>query len=57
MDRSEDVVLLISIGILVLLGLVCAGGINKWEYEECINVGHGKSYCAAQTLGCFDRRR
>jgi len=43
-------------GSLLLIIVVCAGfgTCRKWEYDECVKVGHSKSYCAASTAGCFD---
>jgi hypothetical protein len=44
-----------TIGTLILIALFCGGmGMcRKWEYEECVKVGHSKKYCAAKVAGCF----
>ncbi len=41
---------------LVMLALVCAGlgTCKKWQYDECIKVGHGEAFCVADTAGCFN---
>jgi hypothetical protein len=48
-----------AIIMLTLLVLLCAGwgSCLKWQYDECINVGHGTAYCTAQTAGCFSGGR
>jgi len=39
----------------LILILLCGGvgSCKKWQYDECIKVGHGKTYCTAQAAGCF----
>jgi len=38
-----------------LILAVCAGfgTCKKWQYDECVAVGHGAAFCAADTAGCF----
>ena len=44
--------------IVILLGVVMAyGAMKSWQHDECLAVGHGETYCAAQTAGCFGGRR
>jgi len=32
---------------------MCWGSCKRWQYKECMAVGHSKTYCIAQTAGCF----
>ena len=40
---------------MALITAVCAGfgTCKKWQYDECVAVGHGAAFCAADTAGCF----
>ncbi len=51
-DPFENVMAVVLLVVLVL-GLSLSGAMKKWEYDECLKVGHGDSYCAAQAAGCF----
>ena len=47
-----------GLGTMLFVGLVCGfGSCKKWQYSECIAVGHTATYCAADTAGCFKGRR
>jgi hypothetical protein len=51
---------LIHVAMIVLLAALICGGIGsckKWQYDECLQVGHGKAYCMAESAGCFDAPR
>lgn len=56
MSRNETINTVVFI-VFVLAALSCACGLKKWEYDECLQVGHGKNYCVAQAAGCFDNHR
>ena len=45
---------LAAVGGLLLLVLGGSCYMKKWEYDECLAVGHGETYCEAQAAGCFD---
>lgn len=44
--------------VLVVFGLAlfcgAAGTCKKWQYDECVNVGHDPTYCKAESAGCFE---
>lgn len=40
--------------LVLLMGGLCYG-CKSWEYDECLSVGHSKTYCGAQAAGCFGR--
>lgn len=50
--------ILYMLSVIGLTLLICAGvgGCKKWRYDECIKVGHGAAYCAAEVAGCFNSR-
>jgi hypothetical protein len=52
MSRNETINAIVFI-VFVLAALSCACGLKKWEYDECLQVGHGKNYCVAQAAGCL----
>ena len=46
---------LMMLAYAALILAVCAGfgTCKKWQYDECVAVGHGAAFCAADTAGCF----
>jgi hypothetical protein len=44
---------------IIFIVLICSGigTCKKWQYDECIQVGHDKSYCVASTAGCFSTNK
>ena len=37
--------------LLSIFGLI--GACKKWQYDECLSVGHSTVYCTAQVAGCL----
>lgn len=54
-DRKVEIIQ--GLFYLTLLIVFC-GGIGtcqKYQYDECLHVGHTHTYCAAQAAGCFSK--
>lgn len=41
------------VAVPLILCVFGVGSCKKWQYDECLEVGHTSGYCTAQALGCF----
>lgn len=58
MNRIKNMPVTEMVVFLLLIAVCCgAGTCKKWQYDECIKVGHGDAFCVADTAGCFSSNK
>ena len=57
MGTVEDTAEVILKAFFILALIIGVGSCRKWQYNECLEVGHSDTYCMAQAVGCVGGRR
>jgi len=52
-ENAADFAKVAGVALLILGMMTTCIYMKKWEYDECLMVGHSPSYCTAQAMGCF----